>query len=397
MASVLEGIKVLDFTQVYSGPYCTLLLKDLGADVIKVERPESGDLIRNDVPHTEGLEGGAFIILNRGKKSLTVDLKSEKGRNICKDLIKKVDVLVENFSPGTMDKLGLGSKEICKLNRRLIYASISAYGQTGPLRDYPGFDPVAQAMGGMTCVTGFPESPTRCGVSIADFSSGFFATLSIVSGLYHRLKTGEGQTIDISMQDCIWQLTSIEFSPYYFLAHQIPPRLGNGHAAMIPCNLYPTKDGGRVYINAGVLAQVHRLYTAMGRKDLIDTPLGSNQNERYNHRGEIDEVITAWTKTKTTLEITELLKKVDVPCTRLPSFDEVCKDPQLLSRNMIIEVDQPISGKVKTPGSLFKMSRTPGKIAFPAPFLGENNQDILADMLGYTEEEIAKLSDEGVI
>jgi len=397
MASVLEGIKVLDFTQVYSGPYCTLLLKDLGADVIKVERPESGDLIRNDVPHTEGLEGGAFIILNRGKKSLTVDLKSEKGRNICKDLIKKVDVLVENFSPGTMDKLGLGSKEICKLNRRLIYASISAYGQTGPLRDYPGFDPVAQAMGGMTCVTGFPESPTRCGVSIADFSSGFFATLSIVSALYHRLKTGEGQTIDISMQDCIWQLTSIEFSPYYFLAHQIPPRLGNGHAAMIPCNLYPTKDGGRVYINAGVLAQVHRLYTAMGRKDLIDTPLGSNQNERYNHRGEIDEVITAWTKTKTTLEITELLKKVDVPCTRLPSFDEVCKDPQLLSRNMIIEVDQPISGKVKTPGSLFKMSRTPGKIAFPAPFLGENNQDILADMLGYTEEEIAKLSDEGVI
>lgn len=397
MASVLEGIKVLDFTQVYSGPYCTLLLKDLGADVIKVERPESGDLIRNDVPHTEGLEGGAFIILNRGKKSLTVDLKSEKGRNICKDLIKKVDVLVENFSPGTMDKLGLGSKEICKLNRRLIYASISAYGQTGPLRDYPGFDPVAQAMGGMTCVTGFPESPTRCGVSIADFSSGFFATLSIVSALYHRLKTGEGQTIDISMQDCIWQLTSIEFSPYYFLAHQIPPRLGNGHAAMIPCNLYPTKDGGRVYINAGVLAQVHRLYTAMGRKDLIDTPLGSNQNERYNHRGEIDEVITAWTKTKTTLEITELLKKVDVPCARLPSFDEVCKDPQLLSRNMIIEVDQPISGKVKTPGSLFKMSRTPGKIAFPAPFLGENNQDILADMLGYTEEEIAKLSDEGVI
>jgi len=396
MASVLEGIKVLDFTQVYSGPYCTLLLKDLGAEVIKVERPESGDLIRNDVPHTEGHEGGAFIILNRGKQSLTVDLKTEKGRNICKELIKKVDVLVENFSPGTMDKLGLGSKEICKLNPKLIYASISAYGQTGPLRDYPGFDPVAQAMGGMTCVTGFPDSPTRCGVSIADFSSGFFTTLSIVSALYHRLKTGEGQTIDISMQDCIWQLTSIEYSPYYFLANQIPPRLGNGHAAMIPCNLYPTKDG-RVYINAGVLAQVHRLYTAMGRKDLIDTPLGANQNERYKHRGEIDEVITVWTKTKTTQEIMDLLKNVDVPCSKLPSFDEVCNDPQLLSRNMIIEVEQPISGKVKTPGSLFKLSKTPGKIDFPAPFLGENNQEILAAMLGYTEREISKLSDEHVI
>jgi crotonobetainyl-CoA:carnitine CoA-transferase CaiB-like acyl-CoA transferase len=397
MASVLEGIKVLDFTQVYSGPFCTLLLKDLGAEVIKVERPEAGDLIRNDVPHTEGLEGGAFIILNRGKKSLTMDLKTEKGRNICQELIKKVDVLVENFSPGTMDKLGLGSKEICRQNPKLIYASISAYGQTGPRRDYPGFDPVAQAMGGMTCVTGFPDSPTRCGVSIADFSSGFFATLSIVSALYHRLKTGEGQTIDISMQDCIWQLTSIEYSPYYFLAHQIPPRLGNGHAAMIPCNLYPTKDGGKVYINAGVLAQVHRLYTAMGRKDLIDTPLGANQNERYKHRGEIDEVITAWTKTKTTQEIADLLKKSDVPCTKLPTFDEVCNDPQLLSRNMIIEVEQSISGKVKAPGSLFKLSRTPGKIDFPAPFLGENNQDILAGMLGYTEEEISKLSNEHVI
>ncbi|MGD0780116.1 MAG: CoA transferase [Dehalococcoidales bacterium] len=397
MASVLEGIKVLDFTSIYSGPFCTLLLKDLGAEIIKIERPESGDLIRYDIPHTEGGEGGPFIILNRGKKSVTLDLKTEKGRNICKELVKKVDVLVENFSPDTMDKLGLGSQEMCQLNPKLIYASISAYGQTGPRRDYPGFDPVAQAMGGMTAVTGFPDNPIRCGVSVADFSSGFFTTLSIVSALYHRLQTGEGQVIDISMQDCIWQLTSIEFSPYYFLAHQIPPRLGNGHAAMIPCNLYPTKDGDRVYINAGVLSQVHRLYTAMGRQDLIDTPLGANQNERFQHRAEIDEIITAWTKTKTTQQIQAVLKAADVPCTKLPSFDEVCNDPQLLSRNMIIDVDQPISGKVKVPGSLFKLSKTPGKIDYHAPFLGENNQDVLSEMLGYTEKEINKLDDEGII
>ena len=397
MASILEGIKVLDLTSVYSGPFCTLLLKDLGAEIVKLERPESGDLIRYDIPHTEGNEGGPFIILNRGKKSITVDLKSEKGHHIIKELIKKVDVLVENFSPGTMDKLGLGSKEICRENPKLIYASISAYGQTGPRRDYPGFDPVAQAMGGMTSVTGFPDNPVRCAVSIADFSSGFFAAMSIIGALYHRLQTGEGQTIDISMQDCIWQLTSIEFAPYFFLNHVLPPRLGNGHAAMIPCNLYPTKDNSRVYINAGVLAQVHRLYTAMGRQDLIDSPLGANQNTRFQHRKEIDDVITAWTKTKTTQEIQDILKNADVPCTRLPSFDEVCSDPQLLSRNMIIEVDQLLSGKVKVPGSLFKMSRTPGKIDYPAPFLGENNQEILAGMLGYTEDEIAKLADEHVI
>jgi CoA:oxalate CoA-transferase len=397
MASVLEGIKVLDFTSVYSGPFCTLLLKDLGAEIIKVERPEGGDLIRYDVPHTEGGEGGPFIILNRGKKSVTVDLKTEKGRDICKQLVKKVDVLVENFSPGTMDKLGLGSQEMCQLNPKLIYASISAYGQTGPRRDYPGFDPVAQAMGGMTAVTGFPDNPIRCGVSIADFSSGFFTTLSIVSALYHRQKTGEGQVIDISMQDCIWQMTSIEFSPYYFLNNVIPPRLGNQHAGMIPCNLYTTKDGGRVYINAGVLSQVHRLYTAMGREDLINTPLGANQNERFQHRKEIDDVVAGWAKTKTTLDIQDILRKADVPCTRLPSFDEVCHDEQLMSRDMIIEVDQPISGKVKVPGSLFKMSKTPGKIDYHAPFLGENNQDVFNEMLGYSEKEINKLDDEGII
>jgi CoA:oxalate CoA-transferase len=397
MASVLEGIKVLDFTQVYSGPFCTLLLKDLGAEIIKVERPESGDLTRNDVPHTEGLEGGAYIILNRGKKSLTVDLKTEKGLNICRELVKQVDVLVENFSPGTMEKLGLDSREMCKLNPKLIYASISAYGQTGPRRDYPGFDPIAQSMGGMTCVTGFPDSPVRCGVSIADFSSGFFAAFAIVGALLHRQKTSEGQTIDISMQDCIWQLTSIEFSPYYFLANQLPPRLGNGHSAMIPCNLYPTKDGGLVFINAGVLSQVHRLYTAMGREDMINTPMGANQNERIKYRTEIDEAITGWTKNKTTDEITEILKKSDVPCTRLPTFDEVCNDPQLLSRNMIIEVDQAISGKVKAPGSLFKLSKTPGKIDYPAPYLGQHNQEVLAEILGYSAEEISRLSSEGII
>ena len=396
MAGILAGIKVLDFTQVYSGPFCTLLLKNLGAEIIKVERPGSGDLIRNDVPHTEFGEGGPFIILNRGKKSLTVDLKTEQGCNICKELTGKVDVLVENFSPGTMDKLGLGSKELCKLNPKLIYASISAYGQTGPRRDYPGFDPVAQAMGGMTIVTGFPDRPTRCGVSIADFSSGLFTAFTIVAALFHRQITGEGQMIDISMQDCIWQLTSIEFAPYYFLNGQEPPRLGNGHSGMIPCNLYPTRDG-RIFIAAGVLAQIHRLYNAMGRGDLINSPLGANQNERYQHRGEIDTAISEWTKTKTTDDIVVLLKNADVPCSKLPTFAEVCHDPQLLSRNMIIEVEQAISGKVKTPGSLFKLSKTPGDINFPAPILGQDNQEVLSEMLGYTEQEVLQLARDGVI
>jgi CoA:oxalate CoA-transferase len=396
VTGVLDGIKVLDFTQVYSGPFCTMLLRDMGAEIIKVERPGSGDLTRIDVPHTEGNEGGAYIILNRGKKSVTVDLKNPRGVEIIKDLVQKVDVLVENFSPGTMEKLGLDSQTILKLKPGLIYASISAYGQTGPKRDYPGFDPVAQAMGGMTAVTGFPDTPVRAGVSIADFSSGFFTAYAVVGALFHKLRTGEGQSIDISMQDCIWQLSSIEYSPYYFLLHQDPPRLGNGHSAMIPSNAYPTKDG-RVFISAGVLVQVQRLYTAIGRKDLIDSPMGGNQNSRIKYRAEIDKIISDWTKDKTTAEVQVLLKKADVPCTHIPTFSEVCNDPQLAARNMITEVEQTISGKVKVPGSIFKMSKTPGGIPAPAPMLGENNDEILSGLLGYSEEKITQLSNEGVL
>jgi CoA:oxalate CoA-transferase len=396
MTSALEGITVLDLTQVYSGPYCTLLLRSLGAEVIKIERPGSGDLTRSDVPRTAGLEGGPYIILNRGKKSLTLNLATEKGLNICRELVKKVDVLAENFSPGTMDKFGLGSQSVLKLNPGLIYASISAYGQTGPRRDYPGFDPVAQAMGGMTMVTGTPDNPTRCGVSIADFSSGFFTAMAIIAALFHRQKTGEGQVIDISMQECIWQLTSIEYSPYYFLNGVEPPRLGNQHSAMIPSNLYPTRDG-RVFIMAGVLDQLRRLYTVMGRQDLINTPLCANQAERHKYRDEINDLVTAWTKTKNTEDILDILKKADVPCSRLPAFSEICNDPQLLSRDAIIEVEQTVSGKVKVPGSLFKLSRTPGKIDFPAPFLGEHNFEVLSTMLGYSEPEINRLAKEGVI
>jgi CoA:oxalate CoA-transferase len=214
--------------------------------------------------------------------------------------------------------------------------------------------------------------------------------------LFHRLKTGEGQTIDISMQDCIWQLASIEYAPYYFLNGQNPPRLGNGHSAMVPCNLYPTKND-RVIIAAGVQAQLKRLYGVMGRQDLFDTPLCANQKERTKYRDQIDAAITQWTKTMTTEAILDLLQKADVPCAKLPSIAEVCNDPQLLSRNMIIEVDQTVSGKVKVPGSLFKLSRTPGNIQFPAPFLGENNAEVLAGLLGYTKDEIDHLSTESVI
>jgi crotonobetainyl-CoA:carnitine CoA-transferase CaiB-like acyl-CoA transferase len=396
MAGVLDGIKVLDFTNVYSGPFCTLMLKEFGAEVIKIERTTGGDTIRNDAPRTEGLEGGTFIILNRGKKSITLNLKEEKGRAICRDFVKKMDVLVENFSPGTMDALGLGSEEMCRLNPGLIYASIAAYGQTGPRRDDVGYDPVAQAMGGITSVTGLPETPTKCGVAIADFSSGLFTAYSIMAALIHRMKTGEGQRIDISIQDCMWLFSSIEFSPYYFLEGRVPERTGNGHPTMTPGSLYPAKNGS-VIIATGVLSQVQRLFRLIGGEDLVNSPMCSPQRERIKYKKEIDALVGEWTKIRTMDEIIKQLKDIDVPCSMVPSFDQVCNDPQLLSRDMIIEVKQLVSGPVKVPGSLFKLSKTPGKAGLPAPFLGEHNQEVYTDLMGYTDEEISNLTNKGII
>ncbi|OGO07038.1 MAG: hypothetical protein A2Y92_02875 [Chloroflexi bacterium RBG_13_57_8] len=397
MTGALEGIKVLDLSRAYAGPFCTLLLKEMGAEIIKVERIEGGDTVRKDYPVTSGGESGTFIILNRGKKSITLDVRTKKGKDICLELAKKVDVLVENFSPGTMEKLGLGGDALCKLNPGLIFTSISGYGHSGPRRNAVSYDPIAQAMGGMTSVTGFPDGPPiKCGVSIADFGTGLFTAFSIVSALNHRNRTGEGQTIDMSLQDCVWLLTSIEFSPYYFLTGKVLPRLGNGHPAMTPGNLYMAKDGP-VLISTGVMEQVKTVYKLMGREDLINTPLCANQSERYKYKPQIDAIVGEWTKTKTVAEIVKLLGQHDIPCSPVPSLDQVCNDPQLLERKMIIEVDQELSGKVKVPGSIFKMSRTPGNAASRSPLHGEHNHEIYSGMLGYSEEEINRLSTDGVI
>jgi CoA:oxalate CoA-transferase len=397
MNGALNGIKVLDLTNVYSGPYCASVLRELGAEVIKVERTGFGDVVRRDAPLTEARESATFVILNRGKKSITLNIASEKGREIIHKLVNKCDVLLENFSPGTMDKLGFGSKEMCTRNPRLIYASLSAYGQTGPKKNYPGFDPVIQALGGLSSVNGQPDSPpTKCAVSIGDFGTGLYLAAAIMGALYYREKTGRGQVVDVSIQDCVWMLTSIEFSPTYFLKGKVPKRLGNGHPIMIPGNMYPTKDGN-VIISVGVLAMVHRLYRAMGREDLIDTPLGQNQDVRVNYRNEIDTAISNWTKTLTGAEVESILRQADVPCGIVPTFDQVCHDEQLISRGMITQVEQTMSGKITVPGSVFKMSETPGNPNSPAPMLGEYNEEIYSGLLGLSDKEIEDLSEEHII
>ncbi|MDD5701233.1 MAG: CoA transferase [Dehalococcoidales bacterium] len=397
MAGALEGIRILDFTHALGGPFCTLLLRDLGAEVIKIEKPGTGDIARGRAPQTKANESGTFIMLNRGKKCITLNLKSQKGLSICKELVKKVDVVVENFSTGTMEKLGLSSQELCRLNPGLVYASLSSFGHTGPNRNEAGYDPIAQAMGGLVTLTGYANTPpVKAGPPIADLGTGVFVALAIVSALRHKANTGEGQVIDISMQDAIWLFTAIEFAANYFIEGIVPQRYGNAVPHTTPSDLYAAKDG-YVFIATLEVAQVKNLFRVIGREDLINSPLCSEQKERIKYREQIDSLIEEWTKSKTTEEIIGALKMADVPCTLVPTYDKVCNDPQLLSREMIIEVDQPLSGKVKTPGSLFKLSKTPGNVNFPAPQLGENNVEVYSAMLGYNEQELTRLKHEGII
>jgi crotonobetainyl-CoA:carnitine CoA-transferase CaiB-like acyl-CoA transferase len=397
MVKALDGIRVLDLSRMYGGPMCTMLLAELGAEVVKVEVPEAGDGVRHLAPQTEGLEGYPFIILNRGKRSVTLNLTSLEGRAICKELVARSDILVENFTPGVMDRLGLSYDELSKDRPGLIYASISGFGHTGPSRFQVAFDTVIQAMGGLISVNGQPGSPpTKVGPAIADFLGGIYAAVGILAALQHRSRTGDGQHIDISMQDCIWAITAIQHLPPYLTTGQDPPKLGNRMIEVTPFNIYPAKDG-YVVIATVTVGQWQRLLEVIGREDLRKVPEYDSQVDRIRHIDEIDAIVEEWTRQRTVEEMIEQLRASDLPCAPVPTFSQVANDPQLASRAMQVEVEQLISGRVTVPGSVFKLSRTPGDATQPSPFLGQHNADIYGDLLGYDQGDIERLQREGVI
>jgi len=397
MAKALDNVKVLDFTRAVAGPFCTMLLQELGAEVIKIEIPGSGDSTRTASVSTEAGESYLFVYINRGKKSITLNLGSEKGREIARKLVSKTDVVVENFSPGVMDRLGLGYGELSKINPSLIYASISGFGHTGPYASRPAYDIVAQAMGGLMSVTGFPNNPpTKAGPFVGDELGGLYGTISILAAWCHKQRTGEGQKIDISMQDCVWAVTAPAFAPLYFVTGKVPPRCGNDIPTNIPFGTYPTKDG-YVVICIGNVGLWDDFLRAIGRSDLVGDSRYATIRDRANRRDEVYNIVCEWTRTMTTAEAVTKLIDAHVPTSVVPTFDEVANDPQLLSRQMITEVEQPLSGKLKVPGSVLKLSKTPGDPSSPSPFLGEHNYEVYSGLLGYTEEEITKLADDGII
>lgn len=390
----LENIKVLDLTRVLAGPYSTMILGDLGADIIKIEMPVIGDDARHFGPYVDS-ESAYFMSLNRNKRSMTLNLKADKGRELLLDMIKEVDVVVENFRPGTMEKLGLGYEVLSEINPKLIYAASSGYGHTGPYKERAAYDAVVQAMGGLMSITGEEGGkPTRVGTSVGDITAGLFTTIGILAALNSRNETGKGQKVDVAMLDC--QVAILENAiARYTVTGEVPGPGGNKHPSIVPFEPFETKDG-EIMIAAGNDALWVSFCKAIGEPSLceddkyVTNPL---RNENYD---ELRPILANTLKDKTTQEWQDILDDAGIPNGPINTVDMVLKDPQVLAREMIMEIDHPISGKIQVPGIPIKLSDTPGDIRMTSPLLGQHTEEILKELLNYDDEKIDELKDEKI-
>lgn len=395
MDKALAGIKVLDFTNVLAGPFCTSNLSDLGAEVIKIERPGTGDGSRIFGPFIND-QSGYYIFANRGKKGIDLNFKSDKAKEIVYELVKKVDVVVENFKPGVMEKLGFSYEKLKEINPSIIYCSISGFGQDSPHRNLPAYDIVAQGRAGMMSITGYPDNPpARVGSSLGDISAGLYAAYGIMVALFHRERTGEGQLVDIAMMDSVF--TFIETN---IVRHTIggimPKRVGARHPLSAPFDIYKCKDGGYVIIAVASDSHFQRLCDVMGQPDLPKNPKFDSDPHRSENDVELKAIIETWLKDYTVDEAIEKFNEVGIPCGPIFDIAQACKDESILHRDMLVEIDQPGAGKLKITGNPVKLSKTPPDPAHPAPLLGQHTEEVLKEELGYSDDEIAKLKDEGV-
>jgi len=397
MTSPLQGIRVLDLTQVLFGPFSTMLLSDLGAEVIKIERPEGGDIARGNGPFVREVST-YFLSLNRGKKSITLNLAQEQGKELFLKLVEQADVLVQNFVPGTMEGFGLGYEAVRSRNPRIIYVSGSGFGQYGPYAQKPAFDVIIQAMGGVMSITGEPgRPPVRPGVSYGDIAAGLFLCIATLAALQERHRSGQGQFIDISMLDS--QVTVQENAFVRYLnTGEIPVPLGTRHPVMTPFQVFPTRDGYiAVAMRGGVKNQWPLYCAAINRLDIMDDPRFENGWLRTQNYDVLEPILNEAMKTRTTQEWVAELEPLGIPCGPVNRIDQVANDPQVQARDMFIEVQHPQAGTLKVVNTPFKFSRTPCKVRGAAPELGEHNQEILGSLLGMGQEEIRELKRLGVI
>ena len=392
----LAGIRVLDLTRVLAGPYCTMFLGDLGAEVVKVEQPGVGDDTRGWGPPFAGGESAYFLCTNRNKKSLTVDLKSADGIALIKQLAGQADVLIENFRPGAMDRLGLGERDLRAGNSRLVYASLSGFGADGPMADIPGYDLIVQAWGGLMSITGTNESgPLKVGVAIIDLVAGLMLGKAIVAALYAREKIGVGQKIDTSLLEAE-VATLINAGSNYLIGGKVPGRWGNAHPTIVPYQSFQTADSFLV-LGAASESIWKRLCPALKRADLADDPRFAKNADRVANRQELIAILSAIFMTQTTDHWVTALNQANVPCAPVQTIDQVFAAPQVLHRNMLVEVDHPTVGKIRMAGIPVKFSATPASVRLPPPLLGEHNDDVLSSWLGMQSEAIDQLKKKSVI
>lgn len=388
----LDGVKVVDFSRAMAGPFCTMLLGDLGADVIKVE-PQKGDDTRSWSPPEMNGVSAYFMSANRNKKSIVLDLKHERSAEIVARMAAEADVVVENFRPGVADRLGIGYATMSAANRRLVYCSISGFGQTGPYRERAGFDLTVLAVSGLMSLTGEEgRPPVKFGVPITDINAGLFSAVAILSALYRREIDGEGQYIDMSMLDASL-LTLTHQATSYFATGKNPKRLGSAHSSIAPYQVYATADGF-VSVAVGSEKLWKDFCTALGMDELMaDGRLGTNPL-RVKNRDYLNARLDVRFLGLTTGEAVRLLEGAGIPVAPINSVGEALSDPQVRARGMVKDVNHPVYGEVKSIGSPFTMSRTPGSVRLGAPLLGEHTGEILAS-LGYSGEEIEEMVAKG--
>jgi crotonobetainyl-CoA:carnitine CoA-transferase CaiB-like acyl-CoA transferase len=392
----LDGVVVIDFGQIYNGSYCSMLLRQLGADVIKVE-PFGGEPLR--WRGAVGHETQAFVMLNAGKRGLRLNLKTSQGRSVLKRLASTADVLVENFAPGTMDRLGCGWDALHAWNDRLIVASGKGYGSSGPYRDYRAMDLTVQAMSGVLSATGFPgQQPVKSGAAFADFSGGVHLAAGVLAALYQRSHTGKGQFIEVSMHDSVLPTLTSNLAAYLDSDGAVPERTGNRHGglAICPYNVYPASDGW-VAIMCSSNRHWLTLCQLMDRGDLAADPRFASNPERARHMDEIDSIVALWSATMTKADLADRLVQADIPAGPVISISELFDDPHIRERGMLQTVMQPGRGPMLTYGTPIRLSDSPPMPVQHAPGLGEHSREVLAERLGLTPAQVNELADAEVI
>lgn len=395
MSGVLQDIRVLDLSRFISGPYCGQLLADMGAEVIRIEKVGGGD-DRFLGPFTPDNQSMGVMVYSRNKKGVTLNIRTEEGVELFKRLAKVSDVILENFTTGYMESLGIGYEDLKKMNPGIIFASITAYGCYGPYSTKGGFDQIIQGLSGMMYVTGHPGAPpTKAGISLTDYGAAIYTALGIVLALRHRDKTGEGQMIDVSLFD-----TAISFLetiiPEYKVTKQVRPQIGNRRPYSAPTDTYRARDG---YVSISISTEgLWRRFTKLiDREDLTNDPRFTGNANRTVNQQYLNNLAAAWVAEKTVEEALRLLDEAHIPCGTVQTITEVAEDPQVKAREMIVDMDHPGSGSVPLPGIVVKMSKTPGEIRTPAPRVGQHNDEVYGELLGLSREEIDQLERRKII